>query len=187
MPEKQDLIIPEDKEYTMSAEKANLYALLFFLPVALLMIIPYFLLHKFDKDMIGHFKGTDAVWFIMALFTGILVHEAIHGLFLGYFSPSGYKSISFGVHWKMLTPYCHCSDALQAKHYRIGLMMPLVLLGLLPFGIAMTTGHVGIFLFSIIFTLSAGGDMLIFWLMRKIKSTTIVKDHPHKIGFYVAE
>jgi hypothetical protein len=187
MTEKENLIIPADKEYTMSAEKANLYALLFFLPVALFMIIPYLLLHKFDKSIIGHFKGTYALLFIVIMLTGIVVHEGIHGLFLGYFARTGYKSISFGVHWKMLTPYCHCSEALQARHYRIGLMMPLLILGLLPFIIAMATGHMGIFLFSIIFTLAAGGDMLIFWLMRKIKSTTIVKDHPHKIGFYVAE
>lgn len=187
MQEKENPVIPADKEYTMSAEKANLYAIFFFIPVAIFMIIPYLLVHKFDKSLITGFKGINILWFVIAMLVGIVVHEGIHGLFLGYFAPSRYKSISFGVHWKMLTPYCHCNEAMQARHYRIGLMMPLVLLGLLPFVVAMFIGHTGLFLFSIIFTLAAGGDMLIYWLMRKIESTTIVKDHPHKIGFYIAE
>lgn len=187
MTDKQALAIPEDKEYTITAEKANLYALLFVIPVAVLMVTPYVLLHKADINIIGYFKGRDSIFFILALLAGIVVHELIHGLFLGMFATTGYRSISFGIHWKMLTPYCHCSEAMQARHYRIGLMMPLALQGILPFGFAMLTGHTGIFIFSIIFTLAAGGDMLIFLLMRKIKGTTLVKDHPDKIGFYIAE
>lgn len=179
-------IIPPEKEYTMSAEKANLYALLLFVPVIIFMIVPYFLLYPVDKNaLLVQIKGLGSLYLLLSILAGVMVHELIHGLFLGMFAASGYKSISFGIHWKMLTPYCHCNEPLTARHYRIGLMMPLVLLGIVPFIIAMIGGHMGIFLFSIIFTLGAGGDILIFWLMRKLSSHTMVKDHPEKIGFYI--
>ena len=36
--------------------------------------------------------------------------------------------------------------------------------------------------FGLFFILAAGGDILILWLLRNVKSSSFVQDHPTRVG-----
>lgn len=97
----------------------------------------------------------------------------------------GFKSIKFGILWKMLTPYCHCREALNVKQYIIGAFTPAIFLGIVPSLVAIATGNFGLLIFGIFFTVSAGGDFLVINLIRKENSTDLVQDHPSEAGCYI--
>lgn len=169
------------KEYTLSAAKANAQALYFILPILAVSLIPYFLIHGAPGMSIG------TISLLPAFLIGIVVHELIHGLCWGLFAKSGFKSIRFGVIWSALTPYCHCKEALTIRQYRIGGLMPTVVLGFIPVIYAWITGNNFALIFGTLLTIGGSGDFIILWMMRKLPADLKVKDHPSKCGFYLPE
>lgn len=189
--EKEKNFSSGNKEITFTAMEANVYALVFLLPVILILAVPYFFIwpEQFTKDQIIKYvqikEGWDFVdWSIIisVILAGIVIHELLHGLGWSFYTKKGWKSIKFGIMWSFLTPYCHCDEPLLMRPYRIGSMLPAILLGIVPAIIAITTGSLGLMVFGFLFTFAAGGDFLILWLLRKEKPNTVVKDHPDKIG-----
>jgi len=89
--------------------------------------------------------------------------------------------------WKYLTPYCHCTEPLLIKPYRIGSVLPAFVLGLFPSIVAVASGNIWLMVFGFFFTFAAGGDFLILWLLRHEKSTVFVQDHPDKIGCVILQ
>lgn len=184
------------KELTIGALQANVYSLIFVLPVLLLFGLPYLLVwqHTFSFENLTAALKAYKLWvmlsplvFLLVMVAGIVVHELIHGLTWAVFCKMGYKSIRYGVMWQCLTPYCHCKEPLLLKHYCIGALMPALLLGALPSVVALLTGGFLWLLFGLAFTMAAGGDFLIIWMLRKEKKETYVQDHPDKIGCFVLE
>lgn len=184
------------KELTIGALQANVYSLLFVLPVLLLFGLPYLLLwgQTFSFESLAAAMKTYKLWvmlsplvFLFVLVAGIIVHELIHGLTWAVFCKKGYKSIRYGIMWQYLTPYCHCKEPLLLKHYCLGALMPALLLGGVPSVVALLTGGFLWLLFGLAFTLAAGGDFLVIWMLRNEKKESYVQDHPDKIGCYVLE
>ncbi len=90
-----------------------------------------------------------------------------------------------GFSWKALTPYAHCAAPMPARAYRIGAAAPGVALGLLPAALAWATGSGAVLAFALLFTLAAGGDALILWLLRGVPPERLVVDHPTRAGCLV--
>ena len=103
------------------------------------------------------------------------------------FSVQGMKSVKFGISWKSLTPYCHCKEHLSVKDYRIVLLAPLLILGIIPTIIGLIIGYSGIYGFGLLFILAAGGDIVIFWKLRNENKDTLVLDSPDKCGCMIYE
>ncbi|WP_461491660.1 DUF3267 domain-containing protein [Pontibacter sp. HJ8] len=184
----------DQKELSMTAGEANVYALAFMLPILLLYIPAYILMwpEQFTMDSIRGLVEVHktllyfSTFIMLAVFVlGAVVHEMLHGFTWALFCKNGLRSIKYGVHWKMLTPYCHCKEVLPLKHYVIGGMMPGLVMGLLPALAGMVTGHFLLFLFGLFFSMAAAGDLLILWMLRHQKKTDLIQDHPDKIGCYV--
>ena len=116
---------------------------------------------------------------------GIAVHELIHGIAWAIFAKNGFKSMKFGVMWKLLTPYCHCKDALKVKEYIFGAIAPAILLGILPAIVAIFNGSISLLIFGMFFTMAACGDFLIINLIRKENWDDLVEDHPTEAGCYI--
>ncbi len=169
-------------EQTMGFGKANLYSLLLIFPITIVLLIPFIQVWGLETLELG--KKYLVIYSIPVLLIGIILHELIHGISWAYFIPEGMKSIKFGVVWKFLTPYCHCKVPLKVKHYKIGVAMPLIILGILPLLIAVIFGSVALAYFGTIFTLAAGGDIITLIMLRKYKNECFVSDHPDKMGFY---
>lgn len=101
------------------------------------------------------------------------------------FAPGGWKSISFGVIWKMLTPYSHCNEPMRPRPYIVGALMPLILLGIIPAIICLISGSLSLLVWSIIFIAAASRDIWMAWLLRKERPDSTVLDHPSQARFYL--
>jgi len=183
------------KEHTISGRQANVYSLLFIIPVLMLDAIPYVIIwgesgHSlssiFYRTMPIIQQALDAPWLLLlvplVLLIGTVLHELIHGIVMASFSKNGWKSVAFGVNLRALTPYAHCKEPLSPNAYRLSLALPGILLGDVPVLISWFTGNILFLLFGILFTLAAAGDVIILWLSRNI-TDGMLQDHPEKIGF----
>ena len=127
------------------------------------------------------------LWMFAALIGGVLVHEGLHASAWRLAADVPPGSVRLGFNWKALTPYAHCSAPMSARAYRIGAITPGLALGLVPCGIAWVTGSGMWFAFGLLFTLAAGGDALILWLLRGVESRQLVVDHPTRAGCLILD
>ena len=167
---------------------ANVFALILIIPTVLIYGLPYYLIWRdeihFKDFSLPHLFGSSWIFFI-ALIIGIIAHELIHGAVWAGFAKNGFKSIQFGVMWKMITPYCHCKEPLKVRQYALGGIMPAIILGFIPAMWAIIIGDLALLILGMFFTVAAGGDFLIIHALRKEKKDTLVEDHPSEIGYYV--
>ena len=176
---------------TISIEKANQLGIIILIPV----LVVFTGIHAFfwGNDMLDYFRVDfspikilrDGLLFFIAFLIGIALHELIHGISFALFAKRGFRSIRFGILWRHLTPYCHCTEPLQIRHYIFGALTPAVILGLIP---AVTGLIIGIYLvtfFGIMFIVAAIGDFMIVKLLWNEKPTDYAQDHPSEAGCYV--
>lgn len=168
--------------------QANLYSLAFIIPTTVVQIKLYQLVwgqgsFRLAIESVGH-----KLWlFILTVILGIIMHEAIHGLAWAHFGKKPFNKIKFGVNLKALSPYSHCTEPLTVKTYRLGAILPGLLIGVVPYLIGLISGIDGIMIFGLIFTAVAGGDALIVWMLRKENPKKYVLDHPEKVGCIVTD
>ena len=175
--------------------KANIYGLLGMIPILTIYTIPFYLIWN-EKLTIVYFKNyfkefsTNnplplSVLIIIAMILGIIMHELIHGITWSKYTEKGFKSIKFGILWKMLTPYCHCKEPLKVKEYILGAIMPAIVLGLIPAMYAIIFGNILFLVFGVFFTTVAIGDFMIINLLRKENMNSLVLDHPTEAGCFI--
>jgi hypothetical protein len=188
--------IPVRREITMTTGEANLYSLVFVIPILLLFGVPYYFLWLKDltlETLTGFFHNNiylgrfSVLWMLIILLAGIVLHELIHGLTFLLFCKNGLTSIEFGIMWKFLAPYCHCKEPLPLRPYIIGALMPAIMLGFFPAAIGLLTGKFILLVFGMIFSIASGGDFLIVWLLRGQPKDSLVLDHESKVGCYILE
>ena len=175
------------QEHTITALEGNLKAIAFALPIILIFAVPFYLIWGNPLKQIQEIihSGFARIVFNLSIFiVGIVLHEIIHGLTWALFSKQGLRSIKFGILKTSMTPYCHCSEILKVNQYKIGVIMPAIILGFIPSIFSIITGNPIVLIFGIIFTIAAAGDFMVLWMLRKEKNT-LVCDHPSKIGFIV--
>lgn len=170
-------------EYTMGLGRVHLYILLMIIPVLLVYLGTYILIWDFQDLRPGLFIYK--AHFVPVTLAGIVVHELLHGISWSFFVPGGLKSIRFGINWKFIAPYCHCKEPLKVRHYKIGIAMPLIVLGVCPSLAGIVSGNGAFLFFGIVFTWVAGGDIISLFMLRKLNNDTYVSDHPDKMGFYL--
>jgi hypothetical protein len=180
------------EKLTIDLVWANIFGILILIPIALIFGLPFYFIwqpqgdfKQFLQNAEYQFSGFGFLWFLGVLILGIILHELIHGITWAKFAKKGFKSIKFGILWKMLTPYCHCKEALNVKQYIIGAITPAIIMGIIPSIIAIMIGNVALLIFGMFFTMAAGGDFLIINLIRKEKSSALVQDHPTEAGCYI--
>ena len=168
--------------------KANWFALAIMVASSIAFLVPFFLIWK-DKKPISELFGGFSDWIITLLLVvvGIAAHELIHGLTWACYAKSGWKSISFGVMWKLLTPYCHCDEPMHIRGYMMGALMPCIVLGIIPAIVALFIGNLPMLVWGIFFIAAAAGDIWMAWLLTKENPDSLVLDHPSEAGFYTPE
>jgi len=185
----------KERKLTISIVWANIFSIGFFAIIAIPTIIlwnimwgstGFFPFHKgmsyeeVNTALTGSMIRTAI--FVVAMIVGIVVHELIHGITWAHYAKGGLKTISFGIMWKMLTPYCHCNEPLKVRSYIIGALMPLIVVGILPWVIGLLLHSILVTALGVIFIVSASGDILVVWKLRNEKSTSTVLDHPTEAG-----
>ena len=171
---------------TINLAKANVDALKYLLLFIVLFAVPFYLIWGFKIPKIDRENLIlKALTPLFALLVGIIIHELIHGFFFALYASKGIKSIKFGILWKTLTPYCHCKDPLKIKHYIIALLAPLLILGIIPSVFSLMTGNLFLLILGIIFSATAAGDIMIYFLIKKENAEDYVQDHPSEAGYYI--
>ena len=167
--------------------KANIFVVIMVV-AAIVFLVPFFWIWVGKKpisELLGGF-GDWSITFILVI-VGIVVHELIHGLTWACYAKSGWKSISFGVIWKLLTPYCHCDEPMHIPGYMMGAMMPCIVLGFIPAIVALFIGSLPMLVWGIFFIAAAAGDIWMTWLLTKENAKSMVLDHPSEAGFYIID
>ena len=176
------------RKVTIDIMKANVFALVILVVSAIMFLVPFYLIWK-DKKPIDELLGSVSQWSItfILFIVGVVVHELIHGLTWACYAKSGWKSISFGMIWKMLTPYCHCDEPMRIRNYIVAAMMPCIVLGIIPTFIALFIGSLHLLALGIFFIASGSGDIWMTWLLTKENPKSMVLDHPSEAGFYIID
>jgi hypothetical protein len=178
---------PDDRyeERTASMVQANVAAIVGVLPPLAVLAVGYGLVWGWGALGDGFDDLFEPVWRFLLLFVGgVIVHEALHGI-AWRMSGAEAGSVRFGFQWKTLTPYAHSTAPMSARAYRIGAVTPGLVLGLAPALLGLAVGAGAMFWFGLLFTLAAGGDALILWLLRGVSGDRLVNDHPSKPGCLV--
>jgi len=182
------------EKLTIDLLKANLYAIFAIIPILIIYGLPFYFLWRntFSKVALKSFINEfsfgilgDFISILLVITVGTVLHELIHGITWAKYTENGFKSIRFGIMWRMLTPYCHCVEPLKVKHYILGAIMPTIILGFLPFVFSLVTGNLLWLFFGVFFTMGGVGDFLIINLLRKEKKDDLVLDHPTEAGCYI--
>lgn len=180
---------PNQREYTFSISLANLLALPFGAIIAVILLFPFITFWHptlTDSKIITTMAGSTWAFFAISL-SLIVAHELLHGITAAHYSVNGWKSVSFGVKWCYLCPYCHCCEPLKLQHFRHVCLMPLWVLGLLPIVIAFATGFLPLLMWGILLTTGSIGDIIAVLMTRKVPRDARIIDHPHALGFYVEQ
>ncbi|MEL7833316.1 DUF3267 domain-containing protein [Fodinibius sp. Rm-B-1B1-1] len=170
---------------TVSFGMANVGALITTLPICAAFLWGYIGLFGWEAIFLPLLSAADILVIMAVIVVGIVAHEGIHALSWSWFDGIPRRHIHFGFKWSTITPYVHCDVPITTRNYRWGTAMPGIILGFLPSFAAMATQNIWMLYFGLIFTMAAGGDFLILWLLRKIDADTMVQDHPELIGCQV--
>jgi len=176
---------PEGLDLSVSLARANVLTLAIALPLVALMLVVYRLLAPGGGGSALGGTLSSGLAFLALVVVGILTHEGIHGLAWATFGRFPLARIRFGFQASTLTPYAHALDPMPARAYRLGAVLPALVLGILPFAVGTAVGSAGLALYGMIFTFAAGGDLLVLWLIRSVDARARVLDHPSRAGCIV--
>jgi hypothetical protein len=171
------------EELIIKPERLNRIGLIF-APVILILFLSLFYLIKGWNNLIEEWNFFSK-WFLPIIILGTLIHEGLHGLICGIYAPHKFKSVKFGFSKAMLSPYTHCSETLKGWQYALSLVAPGVILGIIPFLIAIFSLKNSYLFIGIIFTWGALGDFTVLWSIRNKIKHTHIQDHPSMAGCFI--
>ena len=173
---------------TISMNAANTLSIVFMVVTAMIYAVIFI---KINGTVPFEIRGSlMPLGVIAAVLVLTVVHELVHGLSWVIFSPATFADIAFGIDMKHLAPYCCCTAPLQRRSHLIGTLMPLMLLGIVPFVISIFTASVFWLWVAVIMTAAATGDIMIAVKLLRYKKTgseLLVIDHPVDAGTVVFE
>ena len=176
--------IPEIEGYnielrTIGMLKANIVAIVV---MALLGVLGLMAMYAIWGDFsLGN--PWNGMLFIIGFWVGVAVHELIHGFTWMWVTHSSFSHLRFGLLRGGV--YCHIDVPMSKRKYVVGALMPLLLLGIVPFLLSFATHSLWLMLFGVIFIGCAMGDVLIVWAIRHDSADTLVYDHPSEAGCVV--
>lgn len=176
--------IPEIEGYvtelrTISMLKANIVALVVMGVFGLLGFMAIYAI--WGGISLG--KPWGSALFLLCIVLGIAVHELIHGFTWMYATHSSFRHLRFGL--LMGGVYCHIDVPMNKRKYVVGALMPLLLLGIIPYLVSFAIHSLWMMLFGAIFIACAMGDVMIVWVIRHEPADTLVYDHPSEAGCVV--
>lgn len=205
------------RKISLDVTNANLLAIFILLIVALILIVPFFLIwHNdlvssidvfFDRiiDVVDGYLGEMTssasiflgviiiflvfeVLFLGVLFIGVGLYVLIGAITLACYAENGWKSVEFGFK-KLLSPYCRCIEPLNVRHFMMSTSMPVIILGIIPAIVSLCIGSVVLLVWAILFITSGWGDIYITFKLAKEDKNAKVIDIKAKdeMGVYILE
>ena len=176
-------------DLTVGVVLANILAIVVMLPFVIISVVVFGICVP-SGEMNTDITLLTYVVLLVGIIVLAVIHEGIHGLTWGAFAKNHYKSIEFGVIWKMLTPYCACTEALKRWQYILGSAMPTVVLGIALTALAIVLKSALAELLAVVLILGGGGDLIIIIKSLMYKSQggdVLFYDHPYECGVVAFE
>lgn len=128
----------------------------------------------------------DIVLTVSLVAVGVLLHELFHGGAAMVFGKCARKDVKIGADLKQGLFYCHCSRPITIGAYRMMLITPLIVTGLIPYVICLFFGGLIIpVAFSLLFA-GATGDVAMFCgLLKEKDKNLLVLDHSKTTAYYL--
>ncbi len=121
---------------------------------------------------------------LLAVLLSIPGHEGLHAL--GFLLAGASRTtIRFSIDWKTMTPSGYSTAPVSASGYRVALVLPAFLLGVVPTAVGIGINSGGLTVFGAANLALAGGDVVIMGLLRGLGGSALVLDHPNRMGCVV--
>ncbi|WP_010170165.1 DUF3267 domain-containing protein [Bacillus coahuilensis] len=120
--------------------------------------------------------------FYIGYMIGIILHELIHAIGFIVFGKAKLSEVKFGFMLKHLTPYAHCKVPITVKSYKIALLLPVIVTGIIPLIWSLAIGNVLLISISVFLIAGGIGDWIVFRKIYKFPNEALLEDHPDAIG-----
>jgi hypothetical protein len=118
--------------------------------------------------------------FLSAFFAFLLANEFMTGMYW-----SKYTEVKIKVIMKSLFRFCYCKEPIKIKNYIIGLIIPIIFLGMIPLIMGMIYGNIFVLGFGIIFISNGAGAIMTMYLLRKEDKNNWIKDMDSTVGLII--
>ena len=170
----------EPQKKTISILWANVLAIGLFVVFGVLGVVALYQLWGSETVF---FNSSLLFWFLFYFLIGIVVHELIHGLTWICLTRKSFRHLKFGLMTGAV--YCHIDVPMKKRHYVIGVLTPLILVGIVPTIVGICVGSLLWTLVGVALISGAAGDIMIVWALRKESADALVYDHPSEAGCLV--
>jgi hypothetical protein len=128
------------------------------------------------------FANWQAVATLAFLVILLPAHEAVHALGLRCFAGVRRHDIRFGVIWRALMPYCHCTALISVNAYRRMALLPLWVTGGLSLALLLVVPAECFGALAGVAVAACVGDVWMVIKLRRFSDPLLVLDHPSEIG-----
>ena len=163
---------------TISILAANLWAVLLLAAVG---VVGWMAMNAIHQDIA--FTHIDFMLAALLILVCLVVHELVHGITWLLFLKRGFSHLRFGL--MKGAAYCHIDLPMLKHQYVVGALMPLLLVGVVPWAAGILAGSATWLLVGAVLIGGAVGDIMIVWKLRREPSDALVYDHPNEGGCYV--
>lgn len=178
---------PGYRDVSVAIEDIARSAMWLALALLIVPVLAFVPVHGVERLGSGLSFGVLLALSIPAFVVAVILHEGLHALGWMLFGRVPPQQIAFGVDRATLSPYAHVKGPMRATPYRIGALLPLIVLGILPWLWGMATGEGAAVLFAGLMLSAAVGDIYVVWVIREVPGGVLVMDHPTRAGCYVQE
>jgi hypothetical protein len=126
------------------------------------------------------------VLYLIGFIVFAVIHELLHGGAFMLFGKVQKKDIAFGVVLKSGVAYCISKIPVTVKASRLSLMMPIYVICIPLYVIAIIINNFGLGLYTIILFSGSVGDIYYMWKLRKTdKNLYMFENMPNKSGYEI--
>ncbi len=161
----------------------------FYVISAVLLVLPMLVALPINLLVFEHSFIDDFFLYLIGISLGYLVHipihEGVHALTAIILCRVSPRDVSFGVVKEQLMFYCHVDKPMTARLYRVVLIAPLMLLGVLPLIlVTIFASPFLVILFSMCIS-GCAGDVVMYVETYKYHKSQLILDHPSAPAYYL--
>jgi len=190
----------KQKEITAEYYQIIIFSIYVFVFLLVFACLPFLILYAHNNNIslknFLNFKNTSIIYVLIKIgrislyiiiiyLIGAIIHEFLHIIPISLYLKKIKNVFSAGIAPGGVAFYIHCKNPIPLKIYRISLLLPLIVMGIIPLIIGFILINFKIFTIGIIFIWAASGDIYIYYLLKNIESNTKILDHSEKVGCYV--
>lgn len=128
-------------------------------------------------------------WDLLIIFAvfliGLVAHEGIHAIFAMLIGKVKKEDLAFGANPRQLMLYCHVKTPLSVSAYRLMLLPPVLITGLIPLVLSAFLGSSFLVVVFSLLVSGGAGDLMMLFSLRKYDREQLVVDHPEAPAYYL--